>query len=98
MKNSFTLLSSKSKSLKGKLSVPGDKSISIRALLLSSICFGNSKISNLLESDDVLNTLKSLKCLGIKIIKKKNIFEVFGNGGFFIQPSRIYIWATLELV
>ncbi len=88
MKNSFTLLSSKSKSLKGKLSVPGDKSISIRALLLSSICFGNSKISNLLESDDVLNTLKSLKCLGIKIIKKKNIFEVFGNGGFFIQPSR----------
>ena len=88
MKNSFTLLSTKSKSLKGKLSVPGDKSISIRALLLSSICFGNSKISNLLESDDVLNTLKSLKSLGIKIIKKKKIFEVYGNGGFFSQPSK----------
>ena len=88
MKNSFTLLSTKSKSLKGKLSVPGDKSISIRALLLSSICFGNSKISNLLESDDVLNTLKSLKSLGIKIIKKKKIFEVYGNGGVFSQPSK----------
>jgi 3-phosphoshikimate 1-carboxyvinyltransferase len=88
MKNSFTLLSTKSKSLKGKLSVPGDKSISIRALLLSSICFGNSKISNLLESDDVLNTLKSLKSLGIKIIKKKNVFEVYGNGGVFSQPSK----------
>ena len=88
MKNSFTLLSTKSKSLKGKLSVPGDKSISIRALLLSSICFGNSKISNLLESDDVLNTLKSLKSLGIKIIKKKRFFEVYGNGGFFSQPSK----------
>ena len=88
MKNSFTLLSTKSKSLKGKLSVPGDKSISIRALLLSSICFGNSKISNLLESDDVLNTLKSLKSLGIKIIKKKKFFEGYGNGGFFSQPSK----------
>ena len=88
MKNSFTLLSTKSKSLKGKLSVPGDISISIRALLLSSICFGNSKISNLLESDDVLNTLKSLKSLGIKIIKKKKIFEVYGNGGVFSQPSK----------
>ena len=66
MKNSFTLLSTKSKSLKGKLSVPGDKSISIRALLLSSICFGNFKNFKSLESDDVLNTLKSLKSLELK--------------------------------
>ena len=49
IKNTFTLKSLKSKCLNGKLSVPADKSISIRALLLSSICFGNTKISNLLE-------------------------------------------------
>jgi len=56
MKNIFTLKSLKSKSLIGKLSVPGDKSISIRALLISSLCFGNTKITNLLESDDVCET------------------------------------------
>ena len=88
MKNIFTLKSLKSKSLIGKLSVPGDKSISIRALLISSLCFGNTKITNLLESDDVLNTLKSLKNLGIKISKRKNFYEVYGNGGFFCSPKK----------
>ena len=71
MKNSFTLKSNKSKSLKGILSVPGDKSISIRSLLISSICFGNSKIFNILKSDDIFSTLKSLKQLGIKILEEK---------------------------
>ena len=70
IKNTFTLKSLKSKCLTGKLSVPADKSISIRALLLSSICFGNTRISNLLESDDVKNTLNCLKELGVKILKK----------------------------
>ena len=88
MKNTITLKSSKSKSLKGKLFIPGDKSISIRALLMSSICFGNSKISNLLESEDIKNTISALKDLGIKIIKKKDEFEIYGNGGVFKNPSR----------
>ena len=63
IKNTFTLKSLKSKCLTGKLSVPADKSISIRALLISSICFGNTRISNLLESEDVKNTLNCLKKL-----------------------------------
>ena len=87
-KNTFTLKSLKSKCLVGKLSVPADKSISIRALLISSICFGNTKISNLLESEDVKNTLDSLKKLGIKISKKGNQFEIFGQGGFFHDPEK----------
>ena len=88
IKNTFTLKSLKSKCLKGKLSVPADKSISIRALLLSSICFGNTKISNLLESEDVKNTLNCLKKLGIKILKKDRKFEVYGQGGFFEEPHK----------
>ena len=88
IKNTFTLKSSKSKCLNGKLSVPSDKSISIRALLISSICFGNTKISNLLESEDVKNTLNCLRELGIKILKKRTQFEVFGQGGFFEDPKR----------
>jgi len=73
IKNTFTLKSLKSKCLTGKLSVPADKSISIRALLISSICFGNTRISNLLESEDVKNTLNCLKKIGVKILKKSNI-------------------------
>ena len=73
MKNPFTLKSSKSKSLNGIIYVPTDKSISIRALIISSLCLGNSKIFDLLESEDVKNTMKSLKKLGIKIIKKKKV-------------------------
>ena len=88
MKNSFTLKSNKSKSLKGILSVPGDKSISIRSLLISSICFGNSKIFNILKSDDIFSTLKSLKQLGIKILEEKKIYRGFGQGGLFKNPKK----------
>ena len=88
IKNTFTLKSLKSKCLTGKLSVPADKSISIRALLISSICFGNTRILNLLESEDVKNTLNCLKKLGVKISKKGSQFEVFGQGGFFDNPRK----------
>lgn len=87
MKKTFTLKSTKCKCLKGIIHVPPDKSISIRALLVSSICFGNSKIKNLLISDDVINTLESLKKLGIKVKKKNNFIEVYGNGGYFKNPK-----------
>ena len=54
-----------------KINVTSDKSISIRSILLASQAIGVSKISNLLESEDVLNTLKALKKLGINYKKKK---------------------------
>ena len=87
MKKSFTLKSSKSKPLNGIISVPSDKSISIRSLIISSCCIGNTKVFNLLESDDVICTLKILKKLGIKIEKKADHYEVYGKGGFFSNPS-----------
>jgi len=62
------------------IKVPSDKSISIRALILASQCIGISKIKNLLESEDVLNCIRALKKLGVKIIKKNNIYLVYGNG------------------
>ena len=55
------------------IQVSSDKSLSIRTVLLASQAVGISKISNLLESEDVLNTLKVIKKLGIKYIKKKNL-------------------------
>ena len=87
MNKPCTLKSYKSKSLKGIISAPSDKSISHRALILASICIGNSKIFGLLESEDILNTLNSIKKLGIRIIRRKNFYEVFGNGGVFSDPS-----------
>ena len=89
MKKTITLKSSKSKSLNGIIAVPSDKSISIRSLIISSTCLGNTKIFKLLESEDVLNTLKVLKNLKIKIIKNNDYYEIFGQGGFFSDPQKI---------
>ena len=52
-----------------KISVDSDKSISIRAFLLSSISEGVSKVSNVLESEDVGSTISCLRKLGVKIKK-----------------------------
>ena len=75
--------------LKGSIVTSPDKSISHRSLILASLSTGKVKISNLLESDDVMRTLNILKQLGIKIIKKDGEWYVFGNGtGGYIQPSK----------
>ena len=62
------------------LKISSDKSLSLRALMLASQCIGISKIKNLLESEDVLNCVKVLKKLGIKIVKKNDVYFVYGNG------------------
>ena len=53
------------------IEVSGDKSISIRCVLMASQAIGLSKIYNLLESEDVINALKAIKKLGISYKKKK---------------------------
>ena len=82
MKKKFSvLINNKIKKFNKKIQIPGDKSCSIRAILFASQCIGVSKIKNLLESEDVLNCIYALKTsLGVKIIKKNNIYKVYGNG------------------
>ena len=53
--------------LTGKVRVPGDKSISHRALILGALSVGQTTISGLLEGEDVLNTAKSMQALGAKV-------------------------------
>ena len=60
------LIKKKIKPFINKIFVTSDKSLSIRCVLLASIAIGTSKIENLLESEDVLNTLRAVKRLGIK--------------------------------
>src|ERR1700710_2297257 len=53
--------------LTGKVRVPGDKSISHRALILGALAVGETRISGLLEGEDVLNTAKAMRALGAKV-------------------------------
>ena len=76
-----SIISSKSLNLSGEIKVPGDKSISHRALIIGSTVNGKIRIRNLLESEDVLATANALKKLDVKINKISNDeWEVFGNG------------------
>ena len=97
MKKKFSVLVHKKiKKFNKNIKIPGDKSCSIRAVLFASQCIGLSKIKNLLESEDVLNCINTLKkSLGVKIIKKNNIYQIYGNGlnSFKIKKkiTKIYV-------
>ena len=63
------------------LNIPGDKSLSIRWVLLASQAIGKSKAYNLLESDDVTSAIISMRKLGVEILKKKRgCYEINGVG------------------
>jgi 3-phosphoshikimate 1-carboxyvinyltransferase len=61
------LISRKTQGLKGRIRVPGDKSMSHRALMLGAISVGETRIRGLLESDDVLATARAMDALGAKV-------------------------------
>ena len=63
-----------------KIIVSGDKSLSIRWVLFSSIAEGKSKASNLLLSEDVLAAINAVKKLGAKVKLSKNYCSILGNG------------------
>ena len=63
-----------------KISIPGDKSISIRWVLISSLANGISKAKNLLISDDVVASIRAIKKLGAKVTFKNKICTIHGVG------------------
>ena len=68
------------KPFKKNIYIEGDKSLSIRWALLASQAIGKSRAINLLKSEDVINTLKCLRKLGIKIRLYRNSCEIHGRG------------------
>ena len=62
------------------ITVPGDKSLSIRWVLFASLANGVSKAKNLLMSEDVMAAIGAVKKLGIKVILNKGDCKIFGNG------------------
>lgn len=67
-------------SLRGEISVPGDKSISHRALLLSAIANGKTRITNCLEAADVQTTRKIIEALGVSVLSQGEALLVEGRG------------------
>ena len=67
-------------SLKGEITVPGDKSISHRSIILSSLAEGTSKISGLLEGEDCLATIEVFRNMGIKIVNEEGVYSIEGTG------------------
>ena len=82
------LINKKIPKFKKKIEVSSDKSLSIRAVLLASQAVGTSKISNLLESEDVISALKAIKKLGIQYKKKGTIYEIHGFGLNGFNPKK----------
>ena len=74
------IIRNKIQPFKKSILIEGDKSLSIRWALLASQASGKSKSYNLLKSEDVINTLKCLKKLGIKSKMKNTYCEIFGKG------------------
>ena len=66
------------KKIQGIYYPPGDKSISHRSLILTGQAVGKSEITNLLEGEDVINTLLVMRELGARITKKNGKYIVFG--------------------
>ena len=66
-----------------KLTLPGSKSITNRALLCAALADGKSRLFGMLESDDTKVMMQALKRVGVKIKKTKNYIEVIGVGGKF---------------
>ena len=78
--SNLIVINHKLKNFDKKITVSGDKSLSIRWVLFSSIADGASKAHNLLMSDDVYAAIDAIRKLGIKVTIKKKICEVFGRG------------------
>ncbi len=88
------LESSRGRPLQGEVRVPGDKSISHRALMIGASAVGETTIHGLLEGDDVLATANSLRALGAEVERKETnggaVWHVWGRGvGGLAEPERV---------
>ena len=74
------IFNKKINSFNRKIIIPGDKSLSIRWVLISSISNGVSKAQNLLLSEDVLAAIDAVRKLGIKVIVNNKMCKIYGKG------------------
>lgn len=77
----------KAKSLTGKLTVPGDKSISHRSIMFGAISHGQTRVKHILRAEDVTATMQAFQDLGVKIEDKEGIIYIQGKGFEGLQPA-----------
>jgi 3-phosphoshikimate 1-carboxyvinyltransferase len=77
--------------MQGRVRVPGDKSISHRALILGALTVGETTISGLLEGEDVLHTAEAMRALGARVERTgEHAWRIHGVGvGGFAQPAGV---------
>ena len=90
MKN-ILVIKKKINSFKKKISIEGDKSISIRWVLLSSLSTKKSRAYNLLNSEDVMSALNCVKKLGAKVKIKEDYCEIIGTGLNYIEKKNLIL-------
>src|SRR6187399_3285749 len=75
--------------LRGHVRVPGDKSISHRALIFGALTVGETSVAGLLEGEDVINTAKAMRALGARVERVgEGAWRVHGVGvGGFAEPA-----------
>jgi 5-enolpyruvylshikimate-3-phosphate synthase len=74
--------------LRGRIRVPGDKSISHRALIFGALATGTTRVRGLLEAEDVINTARAVTALGAIAEKRGDVWEIKGRGpGGLRQPT-----------
>jgi 3-phosphoshikimate 1-carboxyvinyltransferase len=79
------------KHLVGEVAVPGDKSISHRALILNSLALGNSKISNISPGRDCQSTINCLRALGVRFVRQEGspmAILVYGVGNASLTEAK----------
>lgn len=70
----------KIRTLRGEITVPGDKSISHRSIMFGSIARGTTEITGFLKGADCLSTISCFRKMGIEIIEESGIIKVMGKG------------------
>lgn len=81
--------SSLSEKLEGSIRIPGDKSISHRCFIFGGLASGETRITGLLEGEDILNTGRAMQAMGAKIDKQGDVWVIQGTGnGCLLEPEQ----------
>lgn len=82
------MIFTKSTALRGEITVPGDKSISHRAVMLGALAKGTTSVTNFLNGADCLSTISCFKKMGIEIKQTSSEILIYGKGLHGLQPPK----------
>jgi 3-phosphoshikimate 1-carboxyvinyltransferase len=90
MEQSQPIVARRSTALRGSIKIPGDKSMSHRALILGSLAVGRTSVSGLLVGDDVLRTAAAVATLGAQVMRHEDCWTIDGVGvGGLQEPEQV---------